>query len=58
MVASIGLVLLLERLLQGFDGVEEVSPRDRVDGVAQLVVEVPDLLQDRFDFVQLHVPFH
>lgn len=45
-------------LPQGFDGVEEVSPRNRVDCIAQLVVKVPDFLQDRFDFLQLHVPFH
>lgn len=40
------------------DGAEEVSSGDGVNGVAKLVVQVPDLLQDSFDFVNLHFPFH
>ena len=45
-------------VLKGFDRAEEVGPGDGVDGVAELVVEVPDFLQNRFDFLDLHVPFH
>jgi hypothetical protein len=41
-ITTIELVLLLWRLPQGFDRVEEVSPQDREDGVAQLVMEDGD----------------
>lgn len=41
---------------QGFDGGEEMGSGDGEDGVAELVVEVPDLLQQRFDLIHLHLP--
>lgn len=46
--------LLLLRLPEGPDGAEEVRPRNGVDGVAELVVEVPDLLQNRLHLIDLH----
>ncbi|RWW44544.1 hypothetical protein BHE74_00049682 [Ensete ventricosum] len=41
---------------QGLDGAEEVGAREGVDGVADLVVEVPDPLQHLLDL--LHLPAH
>nr|GMC67100.1 uncharacterized protein LOC109165304 [Ipomoea batatas] len=43
------------------DGVQEVSSGDGMDGVAELIVQIPDFLQHGFDlflFFDLHFPFH
>ncbi|KAL0905989.1 hypothetical protein M5K25_024445 [Dendrobium thyrsiflorum] len=52
------MVLLLRRPGEILDGFQEVSSGDRMDGVANLVMEVPDPLQDCFDLFHLHLPFH
>lgn len=44
-------------LCQGLDGAEEVGAGEGVDGVADLVVEVPDPLHHRLDLL-LHLPPH
>ena len=43
---------------EGFDGSEKVGSGDGVNGVAELIVEVPNFLHNRFDFLHLHIPFH
>ncbi|KAH0449926.1 hypothetical protein IEQ34_020618 [Dendrobium chrysotoxum] len=52
------MVLFLRRPGKILDGFQEVSSGDRMDGVANLVMEVPDPLQDCFDLFHLHLPFH
>lgn len=45
-------------LAEGLDRFEEVGPGDCVDGVADLVVKVPDPLQQCLDLLHLHLPSH
>ena len=45
-------------VFEDFDGSEKVGSGDGVNGVAELVVEVPNFLHNRFDFLHLHIPFH
>lgn len=57
------LLLPVEAKLVGFPGrildrIEEMSPGDRVDGVAELVVQIPDFLEHGLNLVDLHFPFH
>lgn len=51
------------KLVGGFPGrildrIEEMSPGNRVDGVAELVVQIPDFLEHGLNLVDLHFPFH
>lgn len=43
------------------DGAQEVSSGDGMDGVTELIVQIPDFLQHGFNlflFIDLHFPFH
>lgn len=42
--------------IEGFDGIEEMGSGDVEDGVTQLVVKIPDLLQQCLDLLHLHMP--
>jgi len=46
------------RVFEGFEGSEEVGSGNRVNCVAELVVEVPNFFENGFDFFHLHIPFH
>jgi len=46
------------RVFEGFEGSEKVGSGNRVNCVAELVVEVPNFFENGFDFFHLHIPFH
>lgn len=41
-----------------FDGVEEMRTRNGVNSVAELIVQIPYLLENDFNLVYLHLPYH